>query len=187
MRKTIHFASNFKEIELLANFIHREILQLLSERPSTQTELSKKLGLTKSAVGYHLKQLMQTHLIYIAKVEAESHNILQKFYSPIAQFIIASYDQTPDEIKRYFIQMQIEHLIGILAALQCEQSNFLNVHPIAIEKLATILWRQVEQTSKKYADKKIVENAESLKIMIYADALKSVMSLDEWKALLPLS
>lgn len=152
----------------------------------TQTELSQTLGMTKSAVGYHLKQLLQANLIYIIKTETERHSILQKFYSPIASFMIASYDQTPEDAKRFFIQIQIEHIIGILAAVQCERSHFFDVHPTTVEKLAIILWRQLEQTCKKYVGAKVVESADGLKIMIYADALRSVMTLPEWNALFPL-
>lgn len=179
--------NNTEEIQVLANFVHGEILQLLSERPMTQTELSKILGLTKSAIGYRLKQLTQVNLIYITKVEAENHGILQKFYSPIAGFIIASYDQTPNELKRYFIQMQIEHIIGILAALQCVHAHFFDIQSETLEELAIILWKQLEQTCKKYEGKKFVEKAENLKITIYADALKRLSTLPEWNALLPLS
>ena len=187
MKKTIHLVNNSKEIQLLAKFKHREILQLLSEHPMTQTELSKSLGLTKSAIGYHLKQLMQANLIYIIKVEVENHGIQQKFYSPIANFIIATYDQTPDKIKRYFIQMQIEHVIGILAALQCIRAHFFDIDSETIEKLAIMLWKQLEQTCKKYESIKVIENAESLKIKIYTDALNNLTKSPEWKALLPLS
>jgi len=149
--------NNTEEIPVLANFIHWEILQLLPERPTTQTELSQILGLTKSAIGYHLKQLKQANLIYITKVEAENRGILQKFYSPIASFIIASYDQTPNELKRYFIQMQIEHIIGILAALQCVHAHFFDIQSETIEELAIILWKQLDQTCQKYEGKKFVE------------------------------
>jgi DNA-binding transcriptional ArsR family regulator len=93
LKKAVHIVDNSKEIQILANFIHRKILQLLSEHPITQTELSKILRLTKSAIGYHLKQLMQANLIYIKRVEVESHGIQQKFYSPIANFIIASHER----------------------------------------------------------------------------------------------
>ncbi len=186
MQKTIHLVNNSKEIQLLAKFKHREILQLLSEHPMTQTELSKSLGLTKSAIGYHLKQLMQANLIYIKKVEVENHGIQQKFYSPIANFIIATYDRTPDNIKRYFIQMQIEHVIGILAAIQCIRSQFFDIHSETIEKLALMLWKQLERTCKKYESIKVIETAESLKIKIYTDALNNLTKSPEWKALLPL-
>jgi len=187
LKKAIHFANNPKEIQLLANFKHREILQLLSEHPMTQTELSPTLGLTKSAIGYHLKQLMQANLIYIKKVEVENHGIQQKFYSPIAKFIIASHDQTPDNIKRYFIQMQIEHVIGILATLQCVRAHFFEVNSETVEKMAIMLWKQLEQTCKKYEGNNVSETAESLKIMIYADALNHLTKLSEWKTLLQLS
>ena len=94
MQKAIHFVNDSKDIQILTNFIHREILQLLSEHPMTQTELSKIFGLTKSAIGYHLKQLMQANLIYIKRVKVDSHGIQEKFSSPIASFIITSHDRT---------------------------------------------------------------------------------------------
>ena len=187
LQKAIHFVNNSKEIQLLANFKHREILQLLSEHPMTQTELSQTLGLTKSAIGYHLKQLMQANLIYIKRVEVENHGIQQKFYSPIANFIIATHDRTPDNIRRYFIQMQIEHVIGILAGLQCVRAHFFDITAETIESLAIMLWKQLEQTCKKYERYSVVETAESLKIMIYTDALNNLTKLSKWAALLPLS
>ncbi len=179
--------NNTKEIQIIANFIHREILQLLSERPMTQTELSKIFGLTKSAIGYHLKQLMKANLIYIKRVEVESHGIQQKFYSPIANFIITSHERTPDNIKQYFIQIQIEHVIGILAALQYANTHFFDTTSETIEKLAIMLWKQLEQTGKKYESYDVVETTESLKIMVYTDALNNLTKSSEWEELLPLS
>jgi len=187
LQKAIHFVTNSKEIQLLANFKHREILQLLSEHPMTQTELSQTLGLTKSAIGYHLKQLMHANLIYIKRVEVENHGIQQKFYSPIANFIIATHDRTPDNIRRYFIQMQIEHVIGMLAGLQSVRAHFFDITAETIEKLALMLWKQLEQTCKKYESYNVVETAESLKIMIYTDALNNLTKMSDWDDLLSLS
>ena len=187
MQKAIHFANDVNEIQLLANFKHQEILQLLSEHPMTQTQLSHRLGLTKSAVAYHLKQLMQAQLIYITKVEVEDHGIQQKFYSPIAHFIIASYHQTPDTLKRYFIQMQIEHMIGIIAALQITSTRFFEITPEIMENLATLLWKQLEYTCKTFENHQAMETAESLKIAIYTDALTHLTQTSEWTTLLHVS
>ena len=183
----MHFVENSKDIQVLAHFIHREIIQLLSEQPMTQTELSKTLGLTKSAIGYHLKQLMQANLIYIKRFEVERHGIQQKFYSPTATFILAPYGRTPDNIKRYFIQMQIEHVIGMLAALQSVRTRFLKVNSETIEKLAIMLWKQLEQTCKKYEKHNVIETTQDIKTMIYTDALNSITKSLEWKTLLSLN
>ena len=123
VEKVIHFVNDSKEIQILANFKQREILQLLSEHPMTGKELSKSLELTKSAIGYYLKQLMQVNLIYIKKTDAEEHGVLEKFYSPIAAFIVANYDNIPSHVKRNFIQIQIEHLRGIFTALHCARKD----------------------------------------------------------------
>jgi hypothetical protein len=130
---------------------------------------------------------MEANLIYIIKVEVENHGIQQKFYSPIANFIMATHDQTPDNIKRYFIQMQIEHVIGILAAIQCIRSQFFDIHSETIEKLALMLWKQLEQTCKKYEHNSVIETAENLKINIYTDALNNLTKMSEWKNLVPLN
>lgn len=148
----------------------------------TQTELAKVLSSTKSAIGYHLRQLHKANLIYVIKTEAENHGILQKFYSPIANIIISTYDQTPDDVKRYFIQVQIEHIIGMIAAYNGSM-NYGNVSPTTIEKLASLLWKQVEDVCKKYQDKNSVQNTESLKIKIYADAVSTLKNTPEWKAI----
>jgi predicted transcriptional regulator len=183
LQKAIHFVNNSKEIQLLANFKHQEILQLLSEHPMTQTELSQTLGLTKSAIGYHLKQLMQANLIYIKRVEVENHGIQQKFYSPIAAVIVANYDNIPKDVQRNFIQIQIERLRGIFTALQL-QHRFSGISPENLEKLAIAMLKQLDKTCRGYKVKKVVKNAETLKIKIYAEALASLKKLDEWNTLI---
>jgi hypothetical protein len=57
--------------------------------------------------------------------------------------------------------MQIEHIIGILAALQYARVHFVDATPETIEKLAMLLWKQLEQTCKKYESQTAKETAES--------------------------
>jgi DNA-binding transcriptional ArsR family regulator len=170
------------KIRLLADFTRAEILQLLCERPMTETQLSKELGLTRAAVGYHLNLLMKAQLIYLERVELEEHSILQKFYSPVAAFFIVDYDRIPNDAKRYFIQTQIIHLRGIFAAFQLHH-HFSSISPTTLAKLAIAMLKQLENTSRKHAEEGPVENAETLKVKIYAEALESLMKQDEWHAL----
>ena len=170
-------------IRLLADFTRAEILQLLCEQPMTEAQLSKELGLTRAAVGYHLNLLVKARLIYLQKVEPEEHGILQKFYSPVAAFFTVDYDRIPSDVKRYFIQMQIVHLRGIFAAFQL-QHRFFGVSPTTLEKLAVAMLKQIENTGRKHAEDELVENAETLKVKIYAEALESLTKQDEWHTLL---
>ncbi|MFB0514904.1 MAG: ArsR/SmtB family transcription factor [Candidatus Bathyarchaeia archaeon] len=170
------------KIRLLADFTRAEILQLLCEYPMTEAQLSDELGLTRAAVGYHLNLLKKAQLIYLEKVEPEEHGILQKFYSPVAAFFIVDYDRIPNDAKRYFIQTQIIHLRGIFTAFQLNH-HFPGVSPTTLEKLAVALLKQLENTGRKHAEKGPVENAETLKVKIYAEALESLMKQDEWHAL----
>jgi len=170
------------KIRLLADFTRAEILQLLCEHPMTETQLSKELGLTRAAVGYHLKLLMKAQLIYLERVEPEEHGILQKFYSPVAAFFIVDCDRIPNDAKRYFIQTQIMHLRGIFTAFQLNH-RFSGVSPETLEKLAVAMMKQLENTGQKHAEERLVESAETLKVKIYAEALESLMKQDEWHAL----
>jgi DNA-binding transcriptional ArsR family regulator len=148
----------------------------------TEAQLSKQLGLTRAAVGYHLNLLRKAGLIYLERVEAEEHGILQKFYSPIAALMIVSYDRIPNDVKRYFIQTQIVHLRGMFIAFQLNH-HFSGVSPETLERLAEAMLKQLETTGRKHAKEEAVENAETIKVKIYAEALAALTKQNEWQAL----
>lgn len=168
-----------ERIRLLADFTRAEILQLLCEQPMTEAQLAEELGLTRAAVGYHLNRLLNAELIYLKKVEPEKHGIIQKFYSPTAAFFIVDCEHIPHDVKRYFLQMQIMYLRGMLIALQL-QHRFFGISPATLEKLAATVLKQLEETGRKYAKKGPVGNAETLKVKIYAEALNTLAKQDEW-------
>ena len=182
LKKAVEIVDDPEKIRLLANFTHRMILQLLSERPMTEAQLSEELGMTRSAIGYHLNPLKKANLIYLNKVEPEGHGILQKFYSSVAAFFVVNYHSIPDDVKRCFIQMQIEHLRGVFTTLQL-QHHFLGISPENLERLAIAMLKQLKRTCIDYEGKKVVENAENLKVKIYAETLASLAKLDEWSTL----
>ena len=172
-----------EKIKLLADFTRAEILQLLCEHPMTEAQLSEQLGLTRAAVGYHLNLLLKAELIYLERVEPEGHGILQKFYSPIAALFIVDCDHIPHDVKRYFIQMQIMYLRGMFITFQLNH-RFFGVSPATLEKLAVAMLKQLERTGRKHAEEGPVDNAETLKVKIYAEALESLTKQDEWHDLL---
>ena len=168
-----------EKIRLLADFTRAEILQLLCEHPMTEAQLSEELGLTRAAVGYHLKLLLKAQFIYMERIEPEKHGILQKFYTPVAAFFTADCSRIPDDVKRYFIQMQIVHLRGMFTTLQL-QHRFFGVSSVTLERLAEAMMKQLENTCRKHVKDETVANAETLKVKIYAEALENLTKQDEW-------
>ena len=170
-----------KTIRLLADFTRSEILRLLSERPMTETQLSEELGLTKAAVGYHLRQLRDAALITISRVEAEEHGILKKYYSTTASLFIVDPDCMPEEAKRYFLEMQIEHLRGMLSVFKL-YNKISEIPSENLEELAEAMLRQLKTVGERHVEEEAKNgDAESLIVKIYAEALANLTKQKEWR------
>jgi len=148
----------------------------------TETQLSQQLGLTRAAVGYHLHILMDAGLINIHKVEAEKHGILQKFYTSTAGLIIINPDSIPKDVQRYFIRIQIEHLRGMFSVFQLYH-HVSEVSSGTLEKLALAMLKQLKIVGQKHLKDTIPEDAESLRVKIYAEALTNLTQQKEWRSL----
>ena len=178
-KKAIFIVNKPKSIKLLADFTRSEILRLLNKYPMTETQLSGQLGITKAAVGYHLHLLLDTELIYIDRVQAEKHGILQKFYSPIADLFIVDLANTPKNVVRYFIQEQMEHLRGIFSVFKL-YNRISEVSSRSLEKLAVAMLKQLKTVGQKHLEDLATGDSESLKIKIYAEALSDLTKQKEW-------
>jgi len=181
-RVAVHIVDDPEKIRLLADFTRAEILRLLSKYPMTETQLSKQLGLTKAAVGYHLHLLMEAELIHIEKVEAEEHGILQKYYSPIATLLIVDPDCIPDDVRIYFLRTQIEHLRGMFSVFQLYH-HVSEVSSKTLEKLAVAMLKQLKDVGEKHMKDEAVKDAETLRVKVYAEALAALTKQKEWLTL----
>jgi len=148
----------------------------------TETHLSQQLGITRAAVGYHLHLLMEAGLITIEKVEAERHGILQKYYTPLAFLFIIDPDHVPQDVKRYYLRMQIEHLRGMFSVFQLYH-HVSEVSSGTLEKLALAMLKQLKIIGQKHLKDTIPGEAESLRVKIYAEALANLTKQKEWRSL----
>ena len=182
LRKAVVIVVDPKSIRLLADFTRTEILRLLSKYPMTETQLSEKLGITRAAVGYHLHLLTEAGLINIEKVESEQHGILQKYYAPLAFLFIIDPDHVPQDVKRYYVRMQIEHLRGMFSVFQLYHriSEFSSK---TLEKLAIAMLKQLKIVGQKHVKDMARGDAESLRVKIYAEALANLTQQKEWRSL----
>ena len=102
--KVIRVIHETKIIKVLADPVRREILRQLGHEPQTQTQLARKLNLTKPSMKHHLRLLHKTRLIRIARTKAESHGILQKYYEPTSSLFIEDFETTPPHLQKYFLR-----------------------------------------------------------------------------------
>jgi len=178
-RNAVSMVGDQELIRLLADFTRAEIIRLLSRHSMTEKQLSGELGLTKAAVGYHLHLLLKAGLIGITKLEAEKHGILQKYYAPMAALFIIDTDNLPKDVKRFFIQTQIEHLRGMFIVCRLYE-RISEVSSEKLEKLAAALLKQLKEVAQKHLDDKTPKDPESLRVKIYSEAVAELTEQEEW-------
>ena len=173
-----------KIIKVMADPVRREILRQLRHEPQTQTELARKLNLTKPSMKHHLQLLHKARLIRIARTKAESHGILQKYYEPTSDLFIEDFDKTPIYLQKYFLQFHIERLRGMLSVFHLIRKNreeVIKVTSNELKELAQEISRQMAKVGKRYEKTGATMNRETLLITIYSEALREIMTEDKWK------
>jgi len=182
--KVIRVIHETKIIKVLADPVRREILRQLRHEPQTQTQLARKLNLTKASINHHLRLLHKTRLIRIARTKAESHGILQKYYEPTSSLFIEDFETTPPRLQKYFLQFHIERLRGMLSVFQIvgkTRGEPIKVTSDELKELAQEIARQMSKVGKRYETTEATINRETLLITIYSEALKEIMTEDKWK------
>lgn len=183
-RKVIRVIHEPKIIKVLADPVRREILRQLRHEPQTQTQLARKLNLTKPSINHHLQLLRKTRLIRIARTKAESHGILQKYYEPTSSLFIEDFEATPPHLQKYFLQFHLERLRGMLSVFQLigkTRGEPIKVTSDELKELAQEIARQMSKVGQRYETTEATINRETLLITIYSEALKEIMTEDKWK------
>ena len=183
-RKVVRIVFQPKTIKMLADPVRREILRQLRHEPQTQTQLSRKLNITKPSMNYHLQLLRKARLVRIARTKVESHGILQRFYEPTSSLFIEDFDKTPPHLQKYFLQFHIERLRGMLSVFQLvgkKRGIAINVTSDELKELAQEIARQMVKVGKRYEKTGATVNRETLLITIYSETLNEVMTEEKWK------
>jgi predicted hydrocarbon binding protein/biotin operon repressor len=66
---------------LFSDKTRRKIMELLSEKELTNSQLARKLDLSKPTMSHHLKLLQDAGIVKISRIEHEEHGIAMKFYA----------------------------------------------------------------------------------------------------------
>ncbi len=185
-----------RAIKLLADPTRREILRELTLEPQTETQLSKKIRLTKSTVGHHISALRRARLIKIKVAKPGAHGILEKYYEPTAALFIEDYEKIPPELVKDFLGIQMERLRGMFSAFQLMGGTFNTLqlimesrgHKVNISSDFDLLYELAKETAKqmtllgeKYKETETDMDGETLLIKMYSEALSTIMTKDIWR------
>jgi len=183
MRKAVKIVRDPKIIKLLANPARRELLRLVSAQPQTQTELARKLNISKPSTGHHLQTLLKAGLIKIASTRVGTYGILEKYYEPTYILFLEDFDKIPPELQRYFIHGHIERLRGMLSAFQIMKGaeQAIEITPDELKELAQEIARQMTSIGERYGQIETEASRENLLIGIYSETFKSIMAGNKWR------
>ena len=171
-KKPTQVVSEVRIARLLVDPVKRQILRHLAEKELTQKQLGELLGMADPSIYYHLKELKAAKLVRIARSEAESHGILQKFYEASASYLIVDYGKMPLDLRRYFLAVNLERLRGIFAILRTLRGIQVSLSSSEMEKVADQVAYFLAEVAKEYHDPSFAGDRESLIINLYADALQ---------------
>jgi hypothetical protein len=133
---------------------------------------------------HHIQLLFQSRLIKIAYTQAESHGIIQKYFEPTSSLFIEDFEKTPANLQKYFLQLHIERLRGMLSVFQLigkKRGDPITVTPNELKDLAHEIAKQLTRVAKKYENMTESLNRETLLVTIYSEALNIVMNESKWK------
>ena len=106
--------------KLFSDETRLKILELLRVEELTNSQLAKRLGLSKATITYHIKQLEEAGVITVSRTEYEKHGIPMKYYKlrvhlvpmPKPETARRAYDLKPEfkeELGR-LLREETEHL-----------------------------------------------------------------------------
>jgi DNA-binding transcriptional ArsR family regulator len=169
----VNIVNDPKTAEKLVDPMRRTILSMLANHPMTESGLAKTLGLTESAIGYHLKTLEAIGLVRVVKREPEPHGILQKFYGASAMVFIIDTNHLPQEISRYFFPINLERIRGFLCGLPADKLDAVK-DDRTVERLATEFVDHLIAAGNAYKDEARL-GREELNIKLYREAFGKML------------
>ena len=173
--KAVFIVDKSKIAKVLIDPMRRAILNLLRQKPMTQTQLANELGLSPPSLSYHIKLLKSINLVVIAKKQVESHGITQIFYSSVAYFFVYDLDSLPRDIGRYFYPLSLERARAVVSVLLLKNKSFkIEQTPDGINRVSRELSRIITNVARPFTARDVLQGRETVAFEIY---LKSVQLL----------
>ncbi len=162
--------------KVLVDPMRRAILELLREKPMTQTQLADELGLTGASLSHHMKVLKSQKLVNIVKKNVESHGIVQTFFSTSAYLFVYDVKALPTAMSRYFYPIALERTRAVISVLLFHNKEYgIKKDAQTITSLSGDLSELLVAVSKQYKNKKVTFGNEYIIFDIYIKAIKQLV------------
>lgn len=176
----VYIVNQIPVARVLVDPMRRAILNLLREKPMTQSQLADELGLSNASLNYHIKILHEHKLVDVVKSVAEEHGIIQKFFSPVAYLIVYDIDSIPKDLSRYFYPISLERARAFISILMIERnSNSQSILRLLghedINAISTSLSRLLISVARQYLQKKASYGDEKVAYDIYTRAFNILL------------
>ncbi|WJE55521.1 ArsR family transcriptional regulator (plasmid) [Bacillus cereus] len=94
VQKDILILNEYEQLKSLSDPLRVQILSFLIEEPRSGQQLSQIIGLSRSKIHYHLRDLEKNGLVQIVE-ENKKRNMTQKLYQAVAKSFIPSNNLLP--------------------------------------------------------------------------------------------
>ena len=165
-----------RDAKVLIDPMRRAILELLREKPMTQTQLANELGLTAPSLSYHMKVLKSKRFVTIFNKKVGSHGIVQIFFTTSAYVFIYDLKALPRGIARYFFPVALERTRAMVSALLLLKKGYtVEKDSSTITDLSVKLSDLIVSAASSYTSKNVTFGKESIIFEIYTKALKNLI------------
>jgi predicted transcriptional regulator len=173
----IHIIRDPQVMRLLSSATRSEILRLLTEKTMTGTQISKRLGVTTSAICYHLNLMEEKGLVEITRFRQKKHGIA-KYYSTTAPLFIIDPNYMPKDVQRYFLKTHRILLEGVLLLLRLQKKS-LKISSSNLENFTKLLLKQLVIVAKKSNQENLDYKDVNAKEIIYVEALNNLLRIED--------
>jgi DNA-binding transcriptional ArsR family regulator len=174
--KAVFIVNDSKIAKILVDPMRRAILDLLREKPMTQTQLANELGLTGASLNYHINVLKSNKIVEIVNRKVGVHGIVEIFFSTCAYLFVYDLKSLPRDIARYFHPIALERIRAVLSVLMLVNRSYefeKNVETSTL--LSNELSEYILAASLPYRSKEASSGKESIIFDIYAKAIKNLI------------
>jgi DNA-binding transcriptional ArsR family regulator len=173
--KAVYIVDDPKVAKVLIDPMRRAILELLREKPMTQTHLAKELGLTQASLSYHIKLLKSKKLVNVFQKKAELHGIIQIYFSTSAYLYIYDLNSLPKDMSRYFYPIALERIRAVISVMLLYDDKYrLKKDVPTITGLSNVLSELMVKSGRLYINKEAKFGKENIIFDIYIKAIKDL-------------